>query len=66
MCVLLELDYAELGVSNLFSFSKVIKEKPLGNPVDPPPLVKEGCKVSSFYFGSVWEFHNCNRVAFEI
>ena len=23
-------------------------------------------KVSSFYFGSVWEFHNCNRVPFEI
>ena len=23
-----------------------------------------GAKVSSFYFGSVWEFHNCNRVPF--
>ena len=23
-------------------------------------------KVSSFYFGSVWDFHNCNRVPFEI
>ena len=23
-------------------------------------------KVSSFYFRSVWEFHNCNRVHFEI
>ena len=23
-------------------------------------------KVSSFYFGSVWELHNCNRVPFEI
>ena len=23
-------------------------------------------KVSSFYFGSVWEFHNCNRVPFKI
>ena len=22
-------------------------------------------KVSSFYLGSVWEFHNCNRVPFE-
>ena len=29
MCILLKLDYAKLGVSNL-SFSNVIEEKPLG------------------------------------
>ena len=29
MCILLKLDYAKFGVSNLF-FSEVIEEKPLG------------------------------------
>ena len=29
-------------------------------------LVTFGDMVSSFYSGSVWEFHNCNRVPFEI
>ena len=32
MCVLLKLDYAKSGVSNLF-LSKVIKEKSLGDPL---------------------------------
>ena len=44
MCILLKLDYAKFGVSNL-SFSKVIEEKPfLAGSVRPPPapLVKEG------------------------
>ena len=41
MCILLKLDYAKFGVSNLF-LSKVIKEKPLGVGLTPPPLVKEG------------------------
>ena len=40
MCILLKLDYAKFGVSNLF-FSKVIKEKPLGGRLDSP-LVQEG------------------------
>ena len=37
MCILLKLDYAKFGVSNLF-FSKVIEEKPLGVWLDSPPL----------------------------
>ena len=40
MCILLKLDYAEFGASNLF-LSNVIEEKPLGGRLDPPPLVKE-------------------------
>ena len=36
MCILLKFDYAKFGVSNL-CFSKVIKEKPLGGRLDPPP-----------------------------
>ena len=40
MCILLELDYAGFGVSNLF-FSKVIEEKPFGSTT----LVKEGLRV---------------------
>ena len=43
MCILLKLDYAKFGVSNLF-FSKVIEEKPLGGSARPPSLVKEGIK----------------------
>ena len=35
MCILLKLDYAKFGVSNLF-FSKVIEEKSLGGRLDPP------------------------------
>ena len=42
MCMLLKLDYAKFGVSNLF-FSKVIKEKPLGGST-PLTLVKEGLR----------------------
>ena len=30
------------------------------------PKAKKKSKVSSFYFGSVWAFYNCNRVPFEI
>ena len=42
MCILLKIDYAKFGVSNLF-FQKVIEEKPLGGGVGsiPSPLVKE-------------------------
>ena len=40
MCILLKLDYATFGVSDLF-FSNVIEEKPLGGSARPP-LVKEG------------------------
>ena len=36
MCMLLKLDYATFGVSNLF-FSKVTEEKPLRCRLDPPP-----------------------------
>ena len=45
MCILLKLDYAKFGVSNLF-FSKVIEEKPLFGGVGSisPPLVKKGLK----------------------
>ena len=49
MCILLKLDYAKFGVSNLFFFSKVIKEKPLGGGgggLNLQPLVKEGLTVS--------------------
>ena len=51
MCMLLKLDYATFGVSNLF-FSNVIEEKPLGVdttlPSPPPPLLaKEGLIKSS-------------------
>ena len=35
MCILLKLDYAKFGVSNLF-FSKVIEGKPLGGSARPP------------------------------
>ena len=42
MCILLNLDYAKFGVSNLL-FSKVIEEKPSGGWAQRPlPLVKEG------------------------
>ena len=34
MCILLKLDYAKFGVSNLF-FSQVIEEKPLRSRLDP-------------------------------
>ena len=37
----LKLNYAKFGVSDLF-FWKVIKEKPLGSRLDPPPLGQEG------------------------
>ena len=40
MCILLKLNYAKFGVSNLF-FSKDIEEKPLGGV----PLVKEGLNI---------------------
>ena len=35
MCILLKLDYAKFGVSNL-RFTNVIEEKPLVGWVDPP------------------------------
>ena len=35
MCILLKLDYAKFGVSDLFC-SKVIEEKPLGCRLEPP------------------------------
>ena len=41
MCILLKLDYAKFGVSNLF-FSKVIEEKPLGCRL--ALLVKKGLR----------------------
>ena len=41
MCILLKLDYAKFGVSNLF-FANVIAEKPLGGLLNPLPFVKEG------------------------
>ena len=37
MCMLLKLDYAKFGVSNLF-LSKVIEEKPSGGGVGSTPL----------------------------
>ena len=43
MCILLNLDYAKFGVSNLF-LSNVIEEKPLGVGSTPQSLVKEGLK----------------------
>ena len=36
MCIMLNLDYVKFSISNLFFFSKVIKEKPLGDRVDQP------------------------------
>ena len=43
MCILLKLDYAKFGVSNLF-FQKLSKKTLQGrlNPLPPPPLVQEG------------------------
>ena len=38
MSILLKLDYAKFGVFNLF-FSKVIREKPMGDCSTPPPPV---------------------------
>ena len=40
MCILLKLDYAKIGVSNLFLFPKVIEENLWG--LSSPSLVKEG------------------------
>ena len=42
MCILLKLDYANFGVSNLF-FAKVIK-KTFGGSAPSLPLVKEGLR----------------------
>ena len=39
MSILLKLNYAKFGVSNLF-FSNVMEEKPLGDRLDPPPFGK--------------------------
>ena len=39
MCILLKLDYAKFGVSNLL-FGKVIEEKPSEVGSTPPPLRK--------------------------
>ena len=36
MCMLLKLDYAKFGESNLFFFN-VIEEKPFGGLLEPPP-----------------------------
>ena len=50
MCILLKLDYAKFGVSNLF-YSKVIEEKPFGgrlDPPDPPPLDKGRVNIKGF------------------
>ena len=42
MCILLNLNYAKFGVSDLF-FSQDIEEKPLGRSTrSPRPLVKKG------------------------
>ena len=51
MCILLKLDSAKFGVSNL-CFSKVIEENPLGARLDP--LVQEGLNIN-FNVG----FNNC-------
>ena len=47
MCMLLKLDYAKFGVSNLY-FSKVIKENLWGGGSPPPPPQKKGLIVISF------------------
>ena len=65
MCILLKLDYAKFGVSNLY-FAKVIEEKPLGSRLDPPSppppplLVKEGLWMR-FFLGclSIKVAHYC-------
>ena len=48
MCILLKLDYAKFGVSNLF-LSNVIEENPLCGLDPPPPLgtgrVNRPCKL---------------------
>ena len=41
MCILLKLNYAKFGVSNLFFFQKLSKKK----PYRVAPLVKEGSRV---------------------
>ena len=46
MCILLKLDYAKFGVSNL-NFSKVIEEKPLWVWLDTPHLGKGMVKANS-------------------
>ena len=49
MCILLKLNYAKFGVSNLF-FSKFIEDKPLGGRLYPDPLVKERLIVFGLHF----------------
>ena len=52
MCILIKLDYAKFGLSDLFFFSKIIEEKPLGCRLDPsplPPFVKKGFKTEIRY-----------------
>ena len=46
MCILLKLNYAKFGVSNLF-FSEVIEEEPWG--VGSTPLVQEGLNLYGDY-----------------
>ena len=49
MCILLKFDYAKFGVSNL-RLSNVIKEKPLGNWLEPPPFGtgRVKCQVKTY------------------
>ena len=45
MYILLKLHYAKFDASRLLC-SKVIEDKPLGGSAPPPPLVKEGLRLS--------------------
>ena len=55
MCILLKLNYAKFGVSNLF-FSKGIEEKPLGGRLDPlgTGRIKD---VKIIYVGVSWGYY---------
>ena len=61
MCMLLKLNYAKFGVSNLF-LSKGIEEKPLGVGSARTPLVQEGLMVNycqfQFFLGMILRMHS--------
>ena len=57
MCILLKLDYAKFGVSNLF-LSKGIEEKPLGVGSTPSPPLGTG-RVNKTEFSIDRSFRNC-------
>ena len=53
MCILLKLDYAKFGVSNLF-FQKLSKKNLWGSARPPPPPLGKGrVKLSRYYLVSV-------------